>query len=69
MELPTSLSMGYVFLDVGTRPSKYAILTVKKIGSEDLVIAVEPHPENYKILVENIRLNGSDNVIALNTAT
>lgn len=33
-----------------------------------MVIAVEPHPDNYKQLVENIRLNNVRNVIALNIA-
>lgn len=32
------------------------------------MISVEPHPENYAVLVENVMLNKLTNVIALNVA-
>jgi FkbM family methyltransferase len=57
-----------VFVDVGAHKGKYTVTTSKSIGDEGLVIAVEPHPENYKILMENVRLNSLNNVTTLNVA-
>jgi len=64
----SNLGSGDVFLDVGAHIGKYTILAAKRVGSEGLVIAVEPHPENYRTLIENIKLNSLNNVIALNIA-
>jgi len=63
-----SLCEGGVFVDVGAHIGKYTIPIAKILGENGLVIAVEPHPENYKTLVENIELNGLKNVVALNIA-
>ena len=62
------VAKGDVFLDVGAHIGKYAVPIAKIVGENGLVIAVEPHPTNYKTLLENIRLNGLKNVIALNIA-
>jgi len=62
------VSKGGVFIDVGAHIGKYTIPMAKAIGDSGLVIAVEPHLGNYKLLVENIRLNSVRNVIALNIA-
>ena len=59
---------GGVFVDVGAHVGKYAIPMAKVVGSEGLVIVVEPHPDNYKQLVENVKLNRVKNVVALNIA-
>jgi len=46
----------------------YSIYAVKilKCG---IVIAIEPHPINYKLLTINIWLNALKDIIALNVAT
>ncbi|MEM4035811.1 MAG: FkbM family methyltransferase [Fervidicoccaceae archaeon] len=59
---------GCVFVDVGAHVGKYTVPVAKIVGDEGLVVAVEPHPENYETLVENIELNGLSNVVALNIA-
>jgi len=64
----SSLGSGDVFLDVGAHIGKYTIPAAKRVGRNGLVIAIEPHPENYKTLTENIKLNDLNNVIALNIA-
>ena len=46
-----------IFIDVGAHIGKYAIAMAKVIGDKGLVIAVEPHPENFSVLTENISLN------------
>jgi FkbM family methyltransferase len=62
------LSEGDIFLDVGAHIGKYTIPMAKIVGEDGLVIAIEPDLENYKTLVENIKLNSLKNVIALNIA-
>jgi FkbM family methyltransferase len=62
------LNQGDVFLDVGAHIGKYTIPISKIVGENGLVIAIEAHPENYKTLVKNIKLNGLKNIIALNVA-
>lgn len=63
------LHLGDVFLDVGAHLGKYTIMAAKLVGPSGRVIALEPHPLNYALLLENIRLNSvKDRVIALNVA-
>lgn len=54
-----------VFMDVGAHIGKYTILMAKLIGKRGITVSIEPHPENYAILVKNINLNTLRNVIAL----
>lgn len=62
------LNEGDVFIDVGAYIGYYSILARESVGDTGKVIAFEPHPENYKRLLKNIRLNSWDNVIAENIA-
>jgi len=62
------LKRGDVFVDVGAHIGKYSVVVAKVVGENGLVIAIEPHPENYKVLNRNVRLNNLNNVIALNIA-
>lgn len=57
-----------VVIDVGAHVGKYALYSAKLVGERGVVIAIEPHPENYQALTRNIELNGFKNVIALNVA-
>jgi FkbM family methyltransferase len=59
-------SPGENFLDVGAHVGKYAVSVAKLVGEKGKVIAIEPNPVNYNILIENIALNHLQNVIALN---
>ena len=56
---------GQTVIDVGAHIGRYALVAAKKANS---VIAVEPDPSNFRILRENIRLNGFRNITALNVA-
>ena len=56
-----------VFIDVGAHIGKYTI-TVAKILKDGLVLAFEPNPNNYRILLKNVKLNRLKNVIALKLA-
>lgn len=55
-----------VFVDIGSHVGKYAIPTAKAVGEEGLVVAIEPHPENFKALQKNVKLNNLQNLVAVN---
>lgn len=55
-----------VFVDIGSHVGKYAIATAKVVGEEGLVVAVEPHPETFKALQRNVKLNHLRNLVAFN---
>jgi len=59
---------GDIVLDIGAYPGDFSIYASEEVGDSGLVIAVEPHPNNFRILKENIRLNGLRNIIPLNFA-
>ena len=61
-------SEGDVVIDVGAFIGRYAITAAKAVGPDGLVVAIEPHPTNFKILMKNVRLNRLNNVICLNCA-
>jgi len=63
-----NLREGDVFIDVGAHIGKYTIPAARAVGGKGLVIAIEPHPENYRVLIRNIKANNLNNVIALNVA-
>lgn len=57
-----------VFVDIGSHVGKYAIATAKAVGEEGLVVAIEPHPETFKALQVNVKLNHLQNLLPLNLA-
>jgi len=54
-----------VFIDIGAHIGRYSLLGSKLVGSEGFVIALEPVPETYATLRENLRSNNVINVVAL----
>ncbi|MEM3622763.1 MAG: FkbM family methyltransferase [Candidatus Bathyarchaeia archaeon] len=62
------LGGGNVFLDVGAHIGKYTIPAAKIVGVNGFVVAVEPNPENCKILLKNVQLNKLRNVEVVNIA-
>jgi len=53
---------GMRVLDIGAHGGFYALLLSKLVGPTGQVIAFEPLPANYRVLEENIALNGVKNV-------
>jgi len=62
------LKRGDVFVDLGSHVGKYAIPAASIVQKEGFVIAVEPHPETFKALQRNVKLNHLRNLVALNLA-
>ena len=54
-----------VVVDVGAH---VGIFTLKSAKRARLIIAVEPYPPNFKLLLANIRINRMENVIPVNVA-
>jgi len=57
-----------VFVDVGANMGKHTVVLSKQLNKNGKVIAIEPEPNNFKILEKNIKLNKLKNVIPLNLA-
>jgi FkbM family methyltransferase len=55
-----------IVMDLGASTGEFTILASEKIGSNGLVIAVEPNPKSYKLLLKNLSRNGCRNVISIN---
>src|SRR5207247_9671457 len=55
-----------IVLDLGAGIGDFSVLASKKIGPLGKVIAVEPNPEDYRLLEKNIKINNCLNVIPLN---
>ena len=62
------VKQGDIVLDVGAHIGKYTIISSKRVGPAGKVIAIEADPGNFDMLNRNIKLNGLNNVIALNYA-
>ena len=62
------LDEGMNCLDIGSNIGYYALLESKKIGQSGKVWAIEPSPENFSTLEENIRLQNVGNIRAFNFA-
>jgi FkbM family methyltransferase len=59
---------GDTVVDVGAHIGLYSLIAAKRVGPAGKVIAIEPDPENFKILRKNILLNQSRNIDALECA-
>jgi len=57
-----------IFIDVGANIGKWSIFVGRRSHDSVQVFAVEPVPENFCILKENILLNELENVIPINCA-
>jgi len=59
---------GSVVVDLGAGIGEFAIMASEAVGNQGNVIAIEPSPEDYEILIYNINQNHCDNIIPLNVA-
>ena len=56
---------GEVVIDIGAHIGTYTVRAAKAVGKEGLVIALEPDPENFRLLNVNVKLNKLENVVTL----
>jgi FkbM family methyltransferase len=63
-----SLRPGMGFVDAGAFCGYYSILAARLVGPYGTVLAVEPHPRTYRLLVQNLERNRCHNVMAISKA-
>lgn len=59
----SDIKKGWTVVDVGSEFGYYAIRAGLLVGNSGKVLAIEPHPQTYRVLKMNIRLYELDNVI------
>jgi len=59
------LRPGDIVVDAGAYPGDYTLFAAKQVGSLGKVIALEPDPENRKVLQRNVDHSGFQNVTIL----
>jgi FkbM family methyltransferase len=63
-----NIKNGNTVVDIGAGIGEFAILASKKVGKKGKVIAIEPSPDDFKTLQDNIKENGCSNIIPVNSA-
>jgi FkbM family methyltransferase len=58
-----NLSPGQVFVDLGAHVGYFTCLAARMVGPRGLVVAFEPSPRNYELLLGNVWRNGLTNVV------
>lgn len=58
------LKEGDVFIDVGAFYGWYTLIAAKLVGKRGRVLALEPGPNVFPFLVENIRENGFEDIVS-----
>jgi FkbM family methyltransferase len=56
---------GMAVLDIGANIGYYTLKLAKLVGTKGKVYAFEPDPNNYSLLVKNLKTNNYENVIAM----
>jgi FkbM family methyltransferase len=64
--LESILEEGMTFVDVGAHVGLFTVPSAVWVGKSGKVIAFEPHPDNYEMLVQNISANGYAEVVEAN---
>ena len=66
--IANSLSSDDIFVDIGANIGYYSLLASRKVGDCGKVYAIEASPSIFQKLRNNIELNGTNNIVALNCA-
>lgn len=66
--LDHALAPGMTFVNVGANVGYFVLWASRLVGEAGRVIAIEPDPENYALLCENIARHGARNVTVYQTA-
>ena len=62
-EFKNSIRPGTLVLDIGAHVGIYTLLAARRAGPEGKVIAVEPDPDNLRLLDDNVRYNKFDRIV------
>jgi FkbM family methyltransferase len=61
--IDSSVKAGQVFYDIGANIGVYTILAARKVGPAGKVYAFEPHAANFARLIDNLIVNGLQQVV------
>lgn len=61
--LEAHLRAGTTFLDIGAHVGYFSVLAARLVGPRGLVLAFEPDPRNFELLLANVWRNGLANVV------
>lgn len=59
---------GWTVVDVGAHIGYHTIALSKEVGPSGKVFSIEPHPDNFKLLEKNVKVNNCSNVLPVNVA-
>jgi FkbM family methyltransferase len=59
---------GQVVVDAGARVGAFAMKISRAVGEDGRVLAIEPEPRSFALLMKNIRANGIRNIVAVQKA-
>jgi FkbM family methyltransferase len=59
------LSEGDIYWDIGANIGLHALLAAALVGKDGQVLSIEPHPNTFALLRENIEINGLNNRVEL----
>jgi FkbM family methyltransferase len=59
---------GAVVVDVGASAGYHTLVAAEHVGNEGKVFSFEPEPYSFEVLTHNIKINGYDNIHAVNKA-
>jgi FkbM family methyltransferase len=59
---------GMLVVDIGANIGYYSLIAAKLVGNNGRVYAFEPEPNNYNLLVKNIKINNLANIIPIQKA-
>lgn len=62
------LKPGDNFVDVGAHVGYYSLLAARLVGETGRVFSFEPEPQNYELLVKNVRANAYKNIMTVQRA-
>lgn len=57
-----------IIIDAGAHIGLFSTKMARLVGNKGAIIAIEPHPSNFLLLMKNLRANKCDNVTPLNVA-
>ncbi|MDO8265286.1 MAG: FkbM family methyltransferase [Candidatus Parcubacteria bacterium] len=62
------IKTGMTIVDIGANLGYYSLIAAELTGNEGKILAFEPEPENFSLLLKNIEANGYKNIKAFNLA-
>ena len=63
--LSNELTKGATILDLGANIGYYTAMMANIIGPTGVIYAIEPEPNNFKLLSYNVHLNGLDSMVSM----